>query len=69
MKIYDNGTSIRNQLHAQDTANAIITIIKSEVKNEIFNICGGFKQSNFDTVKKLLILNDINIEDINKHID
>ena len=54
--LHNNGTPIRNWLHAQDTANAVIKIIESGVQNEIYNICGGFEQSNLDTVKKLLTL-------------
>jgi dTDP-glucose 4,6-dehydratase len=54
--LHNNGTPIRNWLHAQDTAKAVITIIQSGVQNEIYNICGGFEQSNFDTVKKVLTL-------------
>ena len=56
--LHNNGTPIRNWLHAQDTANAVIRIIESGVQNEIYNICGGFEQSNLDTIKKLLILYD-----------
>jgi dTDP-glucose 4,6-dehydratase len=52
--LHNNGTPIRNWLHAQDTANAIITIIESGVENEIYNICGGFEQSNLETVEKIL---------------
>jgi dTDP-glucose 4,6-dehydratase len=52
--LHNDGTPIRTWLHAQDTANAIITIIESGVKNEIFNICGGFEQSNRLTVEKIL---------------
>lgn len=52
--LHNNGTPIRNWLHAQDTAEAIVTIINSEVKNEIFNIAGGFEQKNIDTVKKII---------------
>jgi dTDP-glucose 4,6-dehydratase len=54
--LHNEGTPIRNWLHAQDTANAVITIINSKSKNEIFNICGGFEQSNWDTVSKLITL-------------
>jgi dTDP-glucose 4,6-dehydratase len=54
--LHNSGTPIRNWLHAQDTADAVVTIIESGVENEIFNICGGFEQSNLDTIKKLLIL-------------
>ena len=28
--------------------------INSEVKNEIYNIAGGFEQTNYDTVKKII---------------
>jgi dTDP-glucose 4,6-dehydratase len=52
--LHNNGTPIRTWLHAQDTANAITTIIESGVQNEIFNICGGFEQSNRLTVEKIL---------------
>jgi dTDP-glucose 4,6-dehydratase len=45
---------IRNWLHASDTAEAVITIIEAGVENEIYNIAGGFEQSNYDTVKKVI---------------
>jgi dTDP-glucose 4,6-dehydratase len=67
--LHNNGTPIRNWLHAQDTADAVITIIESGVENEIYNICGNFEQNNLDTVKKLLILCEIDLEDIDKYID
>jgi dTDP-glucose 4,6-dehydratase len=52
--IHNNGTPVRNWLHAEDTANGVIKIIESKVKNEIFNICGGYEQSNYETVKKII---------------
>jgi dTDP-glucose 4,6-dehydratase len=64
--LHNNGTPIRNWLHAADTAEAVITIIKNGVKNEIFNVCGGFEQSNLDTVNKLITLyhsKEVNTED------
>lgn len=67
--LHNNGTPIRNWLHAEDTARAIITIINSETKNEIYNICGGFEQSNIDTVKKIFSLYDIPENNINNYID
>lgn len=54
--LHNNGDPVRNWLHAKDTANAVLTIIESEVKNEIYNICGGFEQSNLDTVNKIITL-------------
>jgi dTDP-glucose 4,6-dehydratase len=67
--LHNNGTPIRNWLHAQDTANAITTIIESGVENEIYNICGGFEQSNLDTIKKILILKDKDINNLDQYID
>ena len=67
--LHNNGEPIRNWLHAQDTANAIITIIESGVKNEIYNICGGFEQNNLETVKKICILYNKNIEELDKYVD
>ena len=52
--LHNSGTPIRNWLHAEDTANAVIKIIENDVKNQIYNIAGGFEQSNLDTVKKIL---------------
>ena len=62
--LHNNGTPIRNWLHAQDTAEAVITIIESGVQNEIYNICGGFEQNNLDTIKKVLILYNENKEHV-----
>tara|TARA_R110001632_G_scaffold64603_2_gene153496 strand:+ start:1946 stop:2902 length:957 start_codon:yes stop_codon:yes gene_type:complete len=58
--LHNNGTPIRNWLHAQDTADAVVKIIESQTSNEIFNIAGGFEQSNLDTVKKIITLWDSN---------
>lgn len=52
--LHNGGTPTRNWLHASDTAQAVITIIESGIENEIFNISGGFEQSNYDTVKKII---------------
>jgi dTDP-glucose 4,6-dehydratase len=52
--LHNEGKPIRNWLHANDTARAIIKIIESGVENEIYNIAGGYEQSNYDTVKKVI---------------
>jgi len=52
--LHNDGTPIRNWLHAEDTANAIITLIESDVKNEIYNIAGHFEQDNYTTVCKII---------------
>jgi len=51
--LHNNGTPIRNWLHAKDTAAAIIYIIEQNIKNEIYNINGNFEQSNHETFDKI----------------
>ena len=52
--LHNNGLPIRNWLHANDTAKAVLSVINSGVENEIFNVAGGFEQSNIDTVMKII---------------
>lgn len=66
--LHNGGTPIRNWLHADDTAEAVMVIIDSKVQNEIYNICGGFEQSNLETVKKIINLTLPN-ENIDDHLD
>lgn len=68
--LHNAGTPIRNWLHAADTAEAVITIIESGVQNEIFNIAGGYEQSNLNTVKKVISnYTGLSIFDIDDYID
>jgi dTDP-glucose 4,6-dehydratase len=68
--LHNGGSPIRNWLHAADTANAIITIIESGVYNEIFNIAGGYEQSNLSTVEKVISnYTGLITFDINEYID
>ena len=67
--LHNNGSPIRNWLHAEDTARAVISIIEAEVKNEIYNICGGFEQSNLKTIEKLLKAFDLDVNNINDFVD
>ena len=66
--LHNNGTPIRNWLHAQDTANAVIKIIDSGKRNEIYNICGGFEQDNLTTMKKVINLYHGDV-DYEKYLD
>ena len=68
--LHNKGTPIRNWLHAEDTANAVLKIIESGSQNEIYNICGGFEQSNIDTVKKILDVSMCKEEyEVNDYLD
>jgi dTDP-glucose 4,6-dehydratase len=66
--LHNSGTPIRNWLNADDTAEAVMVVIDSKVQNEIFNICGGFEQSNLETVSKIINLMLPN-ENIDDHLD
>lgn len=66
--LHNSGTPVRNWLHAADTAEAVIKIIESGVVNEIFNIAGGFEQSNIDTVRKVIKAYNGD-EDAEKYLD
>ncbi len=66
--LHNNGTPIRTWLHANDTANAVLTIVDSGMVNEIYNICGGFEQDNLTTVKKLIKFYN-NDDDYEKYLD
>jgi dTDP-glucose 4,6-dehydratase len=67
--LHNNGTPIRTWLHANDTANAVTKIIEKNIKNEIFNICGGYEQSNFETVKKIFNMYEIPPDKFEEYID
>ena len=54
IRLHNGGTPVRNWLHADDTAEAVMTIIDSETVDEIFNVAGGFEQKNIDTVIKII---------------
>ena len=54
IKLHNKGTPVRNWLHADDTAEAVVKIIESGETNEIYNVAGAFEQANWLTVKKVI---------------
>jgi dTDP-glucose 4,6-dehydratase len=52
--LHNNGTPYRNWLHADDTAEAVITLIEKGQVGEIYNVAGGFEQQNIATVKQII---------------
>ena len=68
--LHNHGTPIRNWLHAKDTALGVIKIIENGEKNQIYNIAGGFEQSNIDTVKKIIdVYFNFEIKDYEEYLD
>jgi dTDP-glucose 4,6-dehydratase len=56
--LHNGGTPVRNWLHADDTAQAVMTVIDKGQVNEVYNVCGGYEQTNLEVVTKLLGLYD-----------
>ena len=54
IRLHDEGEPVRNWLHSDDTAEAVISIIESGTCNEIYNVAGGFEQKNKETIKKVI---------------
>lgn len=66
--LHNNGSPVRNWLHADDTAQAVMTVIEKGEVNEIYNVCGGYEQTNLEVVTKLLKHYNSNA-DISQHLD
>ena len=66
--LHNNGTPTRNWLHASDTAESIVRIVESVVRNDIFNISGGLELQNIEVVSKIIrgMFGEV---DINEYID
>ena len=54
IKLHNMGEPVRNWLHADDTAEAVMSIINSTNVDEIYNVAGGFEQENKETVRKII---------------
>lgn len=53
IELHENGRPIRTWLHVDDTANAVIKLVESNVKNEVFNVTSKVEMRNLDVVKKI----------------
>ena len=68
IRLHNNGDPVRNWLHADDTAEAVLNIIDSNNVNEIYNVAGGHEQKNSDTVSKI-VMHYHNTDDWKQYID
>ena len=68
VRLHNGGTPIRNWLHADDTAEAVMSIIESGNVDEIYNVAGGFEQTNAETVKKIVSAHN-GTEDWEQYVD
>ena len=54
INLHEKGTPVRNWLHASDTADAVMSIIDSNSVNEIYNVSGGYEQTNNEVIRKII---------------
>ncbi|MDA7496094.1 GDP-mannose 4,6-dehydratase [bacterium] len=69
IRLHDEGKPKRTWLHSDDTAEAVLTIINSNIKNQIFNICGNYEEENREIVKKIIHCYFNDLEKYENHID
>jgi dTDP-glucose 4,6-dehydratase len=67
--LHNDGSPVRTWLHAEDTARAVLTIIDNNKYNEVYNVSGGYEQTNLETIKKLIILYYNGKHDISELLD
>jgi len=65
INLHDKGQPVRNWLHSDDTASAVVRIIESGKVNEIFNVAGNLEQKNYTTAVKIVRAFHPNIEERN----
>lgn len=67
--LHNGGTTTRTWLNALDTANAVMRMIDSGSKNEIFNVSSNSEYSNFDVCNMILDTYYPEIEDKSEFYD
>lgn len=65
--LHAKGKPRRTWLHVDDTADAVIHIIKSGIKNEIFNVNGNYECENIEVIAKIVEIM-YNETDVTKYI-
>lgn len=53
--VHDRGLPWRTWLHVSDTAEAVLSIVKANVKNEIYNINGNYECQNIEVIKRIIL--------------
>ena len=53
--LHGDGSYIRNWLHAEDTASAIMHIVQHGEKNKIYNVSGNYEASNKEVITEVLL--------------
>lgn len=67
--VHEKGTPIRTWLHVSDTVSAVLKIIESGSKNEIFNISGNLELQNVVVIRKIIETIKGNVSDIEPYLN
>ena len=67
--LHEKGTPIRTWLHAQDTADAVIHLLKNDIVNDVYNISGNYEDTNINVFKKILSKFGIDPDNYLEYVD
>jgi dTDP-glucose 4,6-dehydratase len=67
--LHDSGLPRRTWLHVSDTAEAVIAIVESDVKNEIYNISGNYEEQNITIARQIVNVFHNEISDLDQYMD
>lgn len=67
--LHDSGLPRRTWLHVSDTAEAVISIIESDVKNEIYNISGNYEEQNITIARQIVNVFNNQISNLDQYMD
>ncbi len=58
LPVYGDGMNVRDWIHVEDHARAVLTVLESGRAGEVYNIGGNSERANIDVVKRILELTD-----------
>jgi len=67
--LHDSGLPRRTWLHVSDTAEAVISIVESGVKNEIYNISGNYEEQNITIARQIVNVFNNQISNLDQYMD
>jgi dTDP-glucose 4,6-dehydratase len=53
--LHGDGSYVRNWLHVEDTASAILHVVERGERNRIYNVSGNYEASNKEVITKVLM--------------
>ena len=69
IKLHNHGSPVRTWLHVEDTADAVVHIMKTAELNQIFNITSYFELKNIEVAEQILKHFDVTKDKMGEHLD